>query len=243
MQKLQCDVYAANMMSEPSHKSELFTQFLYGDDALFLNEIVGHWIKVKHNWNGYEGWVLREQFIEIEKTNNAFITQSSNGYIIKNDKPYLIPVASFLEDELYFNQKCKVGSLVFNETEILKVLTSYLHVPYSWGMLTHAGIDCSGLSQILYRYFNIALPHLASQQMLLGTKVNTIENVQCGDLVFFKNKQEHIDHVGILLSANTIIHATENVGKVVIDSFTEQGIVSRKHQKLTHHLADLRRYL
>src|SRR6056297_1922208 len=41
---------------EPSEKSEMITQILFGEHFDILEEMVG-WSLVKLSWDGYEGWV------------------------------------------------------------------------------------------------------------------------------------------------------------------------------------------
>ncbi|MFM6944203.1 MAG: NlpC/P60 family protein [Bacteroidota bacterium] len=69
-----------------------------------------------------------------------------------------------------------------------------------------------------------------------------LQNAKAGDLAFFDNADEKITHVGILLNANTIMHATETSGKVVIDRIDNEGIISVSLKKRTHQLRFVKRY-
>ena len=48
--------------------------------------------------------------------------------------------------------------------------------------------------------------------------------------------------MGILLNPNTIMHATETSGKVVIDRIDNEGIISVSLKKRTHQLRFVKRY-
>ncbi len=115
----------------------------------------------------------------------------------------------------------------------------FLNAPYLWGGKSVYGIDCSGLSQSVYRYLNIALPRDAWQQAERGTPVSSLKNSKCGDLCFFDNADGKITHVGILLNKKTIIHSS---GKVRIDTISEEGIINGDNGEQTHHLKLIKRF-
>ena len=75
--------------------------------------------------------------------------------------------------------------------------TDYLGLKYVWGgaSLTK-GADCYGFTQQIYKKFGVSLPHKASYQAKMGTKINSKSDLQAGDLVFFGSKN-NITHVGI----------------------------------------------
>lgn len=75
--------------------------------------------------------------------------------------------------------------------------TDYLGLKYVWGgsSLTK-GADCSGFTQQIYKKFGVSLPHKASYQAKMGTKITSKSDLQAGDLVFFGSKN-NITHVGI----------------------------------------------
>ena len=60
----------------------------------------------------------------------------------------------------------------------------FLNAPYLWGGRSPLGIDCSGLTQIVYRLQGIDLPRDAYQQAKVGTTLSFIEESEVGDLAF-----------------------------------------------------------
>ena len=105
------------------------------------------------------------------------------------------------------------------------------------GGRTPFGIDCSGYTQMVYRFFNVFLPRDAKDQSILGEEIE-FENVKFGDLAFFQ-KNNKIIHVGIILKNNKIIHAS---GKVRVDKIDGNGILNEQ-EKYTHKFALARRVL
>ena len=70
--------------------------------------------------------------------------------------------------------------------------------------------------------------------------IDFLQQAHCGDLAFFDNEEGQIIHVGILLNANEIIHAS---GKVRIDKIDTNGIINADTGLRTQKLRIIRRYL
>ena len=59
----------------------------------------------------------------------------------------------------------------------------------------------------------------------------------------FDEKEGKINHVGILLDNQHIIHASETSGKVVIDRIDQGGIISTTLKRRTHNLRVVKRMI
>lgn len=94
---------------------------------------------------------------------------------------------------------------------ISRLAKKFLGTPYLWGGITPFGLDCSGLVQIIYGFFDINLPRNSSDQRKSGFEINR-DNLRAGDLLFFPG------HVAISLGKQEIIHASASRGLVVIES-------------------------
>ncbi len=250
MQLAICTYYAASLMSEPNHKSELETQILFGDVVSIL-ESKGNWSLVQAAWDAYEGWMLTQQLQCIaQQPSNTELVLLMNASINNSslNADVMLPWAANIPASNNF----KLGETAFahafslplpNTQTIAERCKLFLGVPYLWGGRTHAGIDCSGFSAIIYKSLGIALKHDASWQMQQGEVVDFLQNTHPGDLAFFDNAEGQITHVGILLNENTIIHATETAGGVTIDDIDNHGIISRTVGKRTHNLRIIKRLL
>ncbi len=102
------------------------------------------------------------------------------------------------------------------------------------------GVDCSGLTQVIFKLVGINLPRDAGQQVEKGELIDFIEQSQDGDLAFFENKKGRIAHVGILMPEGQIIHAS---GRVRIDKLDHYGIYNEDKGKYTHRLRVIKRVL
>jgi hypothetical protein len=96
---------------------------------------------------------------------------------------------------------------------------SFLGRPYSWGCNSIRGMDCSGLTKLVFFLNGIQLSRNASEQYLQGVEVpldGDLKNLKKGDLLFFGHrardgKPERIDHTAIYLGDKLFIQASELV--------------------------------
>ncbi|MEN8007602.1 MAG: C40 family peptidase [Candidatus Krumholzibacteriota bacterium] len=78
--------------------------------------------------------------------------------------------------------------------------------PYQWGASGPEKFDCSGLVMYVFDNLGVKLPRVSGQQAYAGVHVDR-EDLQRGDLVFFKLTGSRIDHVGIYVGHSKFIHA------------------------------------
>ena len=100
----------------------------------------------------------------------------------------------------------------------MRVVRSYLGVPYKWGGTTRAGMDCSALTRAVYREaYGIELPRTSRQMYQLGKPVSIPDQLRSGDLVFFRidTSGPGISHVGIYVGDGRFAHASSSRGGVI----------------------------
>ena len=121
--------------------------------------------------------------------------------------------------------------------DILKNAKMLNGVPYLWGGTSIKGVDCSGFTKTCYFLNGIIIPRDASQQALVGEKVDIYENdtvninkclknLQAGDLLFFaagKNRRPNpkITHTAIYMGNGEFIQSAGYVGINSIVSTSE----------------------
>jgi len=128
-------------------------------------------------------------------------------------------------------------------SELAATARRLLDAPYLWGGVTPLGIDCSGLVQLVYRYYGYIIPRDADQQMAaaIGQMV-PFTQLRAGDLIFF-TEEGHVDHVAMSLGGTEYIHANGLDMRVAINSFDPLSPLYRADLARPERIAGVRRIL
>jgi len=252
-----CSVSVMPLRAEPSHRSEQVSQVLLGERLEILAREKGGWLRVRCEWDEYEGWAKEGQLTLLTlKEYRKPLHSYSNGSkdLLCNEQGHfsLSPGSSLFQmkkrqlkwgsrEFTFKGSKLALKDAVAGEEAVKTYSKMFIGAPYQWGGRCLMGIDCSGLTQVVFKLMNIRIPRDASQQALIGETIGFLQEARCGDLAFFDNEEGRITHVGILLNDHTIIHATETSGCVVIDPIDNGGIISRQLRMRTHHLRLVKR--
>lgn len=231
------------MRKTKSDRSEMINQILFGETFHIIKKLT-KWSYIELIHDKYQGWIDNKQYELIQSGENQYIISDKKMCQIKlNNKKQPLILGSLIPKNKYLTSKFKIShTLCFGkindlDTWFLKIAKKYLNSPYLWGGRTPLGIDCSGYTQMVYRFFEIQLPRDASEQVNKGKNILNLRNAKLGDLVFF-SKKEPITHVGIYLGGNRIIHSS---GKVRIDKLDQKGIFNEDSQSYTHILKIIKR--
>ena len=237
------------MRNENSHKSELISQLLYGDCFKVISK-KNEWLQITTLTDQYSGWVDYKQTQLITKSEAEDISFKIDSYSsslvdyveTSENKLISLVLGSNIGAAKFLGHEFK-GSIIKGKkpkTNLLRTASLYLHSPYLWGGKTPMGIDCSGLTQMIYRINGYNIPRDAAQQVKLGETLSFIEESEPGDLAFFNNDEDEIIHVGIILKNNYIIHAS---GKVRIDRLDQTGIYNNDINQHTHSLRFIKKII
>ncbi|OMQ11658.1 C40 family peptidase [[Flexibacter] sp. ATCC 35103] len=249
-----CNLAIVPVRSEPSDRSEIVTQLLFGEHIEIL-ERQNQWARIKIQYDDYEGWVDSKQYQVISE---AHYNQLSNDAIILNadlidyisaPENLLLPIPLGASLSFLNNNEINTANFEFEGTKtsgtkpksaLINTAFMYLNAPYLWGGKTPFGIDCSGFTQMVYKLNGYKIHRDASQQALEGEPLSFIEESEAGDLAFFDNDEGNIIHVGIIMDNNYIIHAS---GKVRIDRLDHLGIYNPEINKHTHKLRVIKKII
>jgi hypothetical protein len=256
MEYMVCCVPVSPMRAEPSHRAEMVSQQLFGEKSHILERTAENWVKIELKYDGYQGWVQQnhlsdideDQYIKVDKDltsdwineidyngHNMYVPLGSSLSAFKNGKAFWRKSSVHFKGSVWNPEEITVNAKL-----IKQIVFKFLNTSYLWGGKSVFGIDCSGFSQMTYKFLNVPLPRDAAQQAEKGELVNFLQEAHCGDLAFFDNEEGKIVHVGILLNDHEIIHSS---GKVRIDKIDTQGILNLETKERTHQLRIIKRYL
>lgn len=241
---------------EPSESSEMINQLLFGETFTII-ENYNSWLRIISSHDSYEGWIdskltgLIPEELQVKHTNpkiaNTLFSakKTSSQHSIR-----LCPGSSLNGFEKGFfvagnnTYQCLENPFIDKKDntheELIRIAKQYVNSPYLWGGRSPFGIDCSGLTQVVYKILGVNIPRDAGQQVKIGETVDFISMVQPGDLAFFDNNEEIITHVGIIIDNGRIVHSS---GFVKIDHLDHQGIYNIETRKYSHKLRVIKRLL
>ncbi len=245
-----CALSIVPIRANADHGSEQVTQLLYGE-PFKITKNRKEWNKVRVTFDGTEGWICKDQVTPITKNTYKSI-KGQNEPLYASDliayvsatNDHLIPVilgssvdSAPLLKHVYEGEA--IGGKK-DKSNLIPIALQYLNAPYQWGGKTPFGIDCSGLTQMVYKINGYTLPRDAKDQANKGEVLSFVEESEPGDLAFFDNSEGIITHVGIIMKNNYIIHAH---GTVRIDRIDQTGIFNTKEGAYTHKLRVIKKMI
>ena len=246
-----CPQSIVALRSAPQDGSEMISQLLYGEHFKIL-EARKKWSRVRMAFDTCEGWVSNlqlkeipeEEYLEREKIALPCYSNDLISHVYSTDEKMLQPIVlgSVLTKTQSF-QHIFEGDFTqgsHEKSSLIKTALLYLKEPYLGGGKTPFGIDSPGFSQMVYRINGYTLSREIEAQSKQGEALSFIEESEAGDLAFFDNEEGIINHVGIILQDNFIIHV---YGEVRIDRLDHSGIFNAERRLYTHKLRVIKKVI
>lgn len=245
-----CHLSVVPVRSVADDTSEMMSQILYGEHFKII-EPRKTWSKIRIAFDKCEGWVRNNQIFHITQDDyEAIETREETKYaadlisfvaskegalhpLVLGSSVHLADILDHHFEGSYFKNQQDKPSLI--QTALL-----YLNAPFLWGGRTPFGLDCSGFTQMTYKVNGYRLKRTALEQSGQGEALSFIEESEPGDLAFFDTKEGLIDHVGIVMENNYIIHCH---GKVRIDRIDHTGIFNTEANRYTHKLRVIKKII
>ncbi len=249
------NVSVANLRTKPEHSAELATQALLGTPVQMLETHRGWCrVQTPDKyiaWTNEESLQL-VSLAELDKWKNSLkvIYTSTTGFALDTLERQRVSdlvagnilalygekadswIAGYPDGRRALVRKDEatdwnswVIGIDFSDSSILQTAYEFIGIPYQWGGTSAKGLDCSGFTKTVYMLQGIVLPRDASQQVHVGSIVDSLgnfQNLKIGDLLFFGSKKddrtERVVHVGLWLGNRRFIHASGDVHISSLDS-------------------------
>jgi len=245
-----CHLSIVPLRASTSHESEMTSQLLYGEHFKILEERA-QWSRIRNAFDDFEAWIDKKQYKKIEEAeyyilerNNLQLSSDLIEYIT-DDKGLLMPVPmgsvlNFTKELGHSFEGARIEPSNLIKEDLIKTALLYLNSPHILGGKSPFGIDCSGLTQTVYKLNGRKIKRNAADQSKQGEALSFIEESEPGDLAFFDDPEGVINHVGIMMKDNYIIHVD---GKVRIDRIDHSGIFNAELNRHTHKLRVIKKII
>ena len=222
---LFCKSPHINLYKEPSYKSKISSQIIYGEKFKILVK-KKKFTKIKTSYDNYVGYIKSSNYINKFKPTHKI--NKLKALIFKNPKnlnKYKLKIALPFSSKIEIIKKYKnfimyeknkwisikdIKKISHKEKNFFKIFKLFLGRKYKWGGKTFNGIDCSALVQIFYQFNNKFFPRDTKDQIKYSKKNLKRKNFKKGDLIFWKG------HVAVCLNSTKLVHAYSPEKKVII---------------------------
>lgn len=216
---------------EPSTDSKILGMIAFEDEVEVL--VMGEgWLKVDTEEG--EGWISSQyvsqytdftyaESIEEEKARKKKEEEERNKAraaaqerTMRNEAPSNNKVSFVLEP---------ASATITGDSESGKAVVEYalqfVGNPYVYGgsSLTE-GTDCSGFVMRVYEEFGVTLPHSSSADRKQGSKVDSLEEAQAGDIICYSG------HVALYIGDGKIVHAANQEYGIVVSPVDYKKILA-----------------
>jgi peptidoglycan endopeptidase LytE len=137
------------------------------------------------------------------------------------DEEFSAETAGVAADEPEANSNPAIGkwSSPHERNLFVRVVKTFLGVPYRYGGTSLKGLDCSAFVKRVYEIVDVSLPRTAREQSQAGKWIKRAD-LQDGDLVFFRTRRVN-DHVGIYIGNNQFVHLSSKNKEAKINHLDE----------------------
>ncbi|WP_029036842.1 C40 family peptidase [Salinimicrobium xinjiangense] len=236
------------LRTEPSHTSEMLSQLLYGETCKVLEERA-KWSRIRTSFEAMEAWIENKQLAKIDENDYHRLYEEAPNlsadlveFVTANSQLIPIPLGSTLNGIDLLDHKHSGNTItgILEKERLIETAFLYLNAPYLHGGRSPFGIDASGFTQMVYKLHGYKLFRHAGQQAQQGDSLSFIEESEPGDLAFFDSPDGIINHVGIMMNDNYIIHAD---GRVRLDRIDHSGIYNADLRRHTHQLRVIKKII
>src|ERR1700744_1541663 len=148
MIKAICCVPVSPLRAEPSHRSEMVSQLIFGECCEILEQAKDNWNRIRLKFDGYEGWCTSSNLVEIDEeeytAEGLALTPDWVTALEYNGHPMMVPFGSHLtamkngraywrKNQVYYKGKAWDPAGAATDARSIRQLTyKFLNSPYLW---------------------------------------------------------------------------------------------------------------
>ena len=209
-----------NLYKNPSTKSEIVTQMIFGDNFSIFSK-TKKWLKIKIKEDNYKGYIQKKNFINFLRPTHKVDVLKAKVYKFPNKKNKINELSfgskikvidaksKFYQFSIGWVNKKDVKPISFKNKNPFKKISIFKNTRYKWGGKSYKGIDCSALIQVFLNFNNMFCPRDAKDQVRYFKKNVKLKNIKKNDIIYWKG------HVALALSNKMLIHAYGPMKKTV----------------------------
>jgi len=194
-----CHLSVVPCRSNPSDKSEMVTQLLFGDYVEIL-DTKESWTLIRILDDHYECWVDSKQIAPVDEKEVKDYNSSTKHFsldlvqLVENlESNSVQPIVLGSALPFYKNGDFQIngeqykfeGTIHSAKTSVVDLAMYYLDAPYLWGGKSPFGIDCSGFTQMVFKFSGKNIPRDAFQQAEPGDLIPLIEEAKPASATHF----------------------------------------------------------
>ncbi len=249
-----CVLSSISVLESPEFSSNRVFELLFGE-AFTIIERKKSWTMIQILDSEIQGWIMEGQFDLVEDIVPIdYIIDEVGGYAVagENKTMQIFHGSPIPENKsiVTSNDNYKILSDLRStldgyeeerdREQLENFVASYLNTPFSYKGRTIHGVDNIGLCGLFYRHFGIEIPKDIPSILQLGTTIDFVSEIKGGDLAFFIDDDGNLNHIGIVISDEEVLHVVE---KVRIDSIDNEGIFNHDLEQTTHKLRIVKRLI
>ena len=247
-----CDLSLVGLYAKPAEGAPILSQMLFGETAVIQSRKNKQWAKVITSFDQVEAWVDLRQMSPVSPeqfqrfTDKYSVALEVCQVLMNNDVSFPVLIASSLPEYdgmvfkttsgkyVYNGQAAEFNDVHFSPEIMEKLARRFINAPYVAGGRSVFGLDKEALIQLIYKCAGYNLPRFMQDIVAFPLEIiHFVDLAQAGDIAFFVNKNDEIDHLGIVLSEGLVLHVEE---KARIDKLDHEGVFNRETRKYSHKL-------
>ncbi len=247
-----CVLSSISVLESPKVSSNRVYELLFAEAFTIIDKRKS-WALIQILDSEIQGWIMDGQYEMVEEVIPLdYIIDDVGGYAVAGENKTM---------QLYHGSPVPGNKSIHASIDNYKILSelrstlegyeeerdrehlenfvaAYLNTPFFYKGRTVHGLDNIGLCGLFYRHFGLELPKDIDSIIQLGVTIDFISEIKSGDLAFFVNEEGEVNHMGLVISDDEVLHVVE---KVRIDSIDNEGLYNHDLQQTTHKLRIVKR--